>query len=47
MIDLTTLTDDEARDLLARVYADVQRRDLGTPAADIPPFPASPHKETP
>lgn len=27
MIDLTTLTDDEARDLLARVYADVQRRD--------------------
>ena len=27
MIDLTTLTDDEARDLLAQVYADVQRRD--------------------
>ena len=26
-MDLTTLTDDEARDLLARVYADVQRRD--------------------
>jgi hypothetical protein len=27
MTDLTALTDDEARDLLARVYADVQRRD--------------------
>ena len=27
MIDLTTLTDAEARDLLAAVYADVQRRD--------------------
>ena len=26
-MDLTTLTDDEARDLLARVYAEVQRRD--------------------
>ena len=26
-MDLTALTDDEARDLLARVYADVQRRD--------------------
>ena len=26
-MDLTTLTDDEARDLLAAVYADVQRRD--------------------
>ena len=26
-MDLTTLTDAEARDLLARVYADVQRRD--------------------
>ena len=26
MIDLTTLTDDEARDLLDAVYADVQRR---------------------
>ena len=26
MIDLTTLTDAEARDLLARVYAEVQRR---------------------
>ena len=25
-MDLTTLTDDEARDLLGRVYADVQRR---------------------
>ena len=27
MIDLTTLTDDEARDFLAAVYAEVQRRD--------------------
>ena len=27
MIDLATLTDDEARDLLAAVYAEVQRRD--------------------
>ena len=27
MDDLTTLTDDGARDLLAQVYADVQRRD--------------------
>lgn len=26
-MDLTTLTDDEARDLLGRVYAEVQRRD--------------------
>ena len=26
-MDLTTLTDDEARDLLASVYAEVQRRD--------------------
>ena len=26
-MDLTTLTDTEARDLLARVYADIQRRD--------------------
>lgn len=32
MIDLTTLTDAEARDLLARVYADVQRRDAITQA---------------
>ena len=27
-MDLTTLTDDEARDLLARVYAEVQRREI-------------------
>ena len=26
-MNLTTLTDDEARELLARVYADIQRRD--------------------
>lgn len=34
MIDLTTLTDDEARDLLDAVYADVQRRETlaNTPA---------------
>ena len=33
-MDLTALTDDEARDLLARVYAEVQRRDTlaGAPA---------------
>ena len=27
-MDLTTLTDDEARDLLGRVYAEVQRREI-------------------
>lgn len=32
MIDLTTLTDAEARDLLAAVYAEVQRRDTLTQA---------------
>ena len=48
-MDLTTLTDAEARDLLGRVYADVQRRDTIAQAQPKPkhsPRPTPPRPGT-